>query len=55
LDIHYTDAKQCAIGRQAHICHLNANEHHMSLNSRKLKLQRETIHKIEVIEADESA
>lgn len=48
-DIHYSDARQCIIGRQAHICHLNAHDYHISMNSRKLKLQRDTLHSIEVV------
>jgi hypothetical protein len=54
-DIHFVDTKQCPIGRQAHICHLNAQDYHLSMSSRKLKLQRETVHKIEVIKEDEES
>ncbi len=40
--IHFSDIRECSMGRLSHICHLNTQD----INTRKLKLQRETTHKI---------
>ena len=52
-DISYVDFRQCAVGREEHICHLNEQESHSKVDLRGHTFEREVTHRIELIDSDE--